>query len=259
MQSYVHHLLFGIYPYVALAIFFIGSLLRFETDQYGWRSKSSQFLRRRQLVWGSILFHLGILGLLAGHAVGLLTPIAIFDAIGIGHGFKQMTAIVAGGLFGTVCFVGLTMLLHRRLFDPRIRKTSSASDIAVLVILWTQLVLGMLTIPFSLAHPDGEEMVRFMSWAQGIVTFQSGAAAHIEGVPIVFLLHIFLGLTILVVFPFTRLVHVWSAPIGYVVRRYQVVRTRRRSEVDPADVLPPVYAARTIALPSPPPPVRRAA
>ena len=98
MQGFVHNAVFGIYPYLALTIFLVGSLLRFETDQYGWRSKSSQLLRRKQLVWGSVLFHVGILGILAGHFVGLLTPIAVFDAIGVSHGAKQMLAIVAGGL-----------------------------------------------------------------------------------------------------------------------------------------------------------------
>lgn len=259
MDAIIHHALFGIYPYVAIAVFLIGSLIRFDTDQYGWRSKSSQFLRRKQLVWGSILFHVGILGLLAGHTVGLLTPIAVFDAVGIGHGFKQMMAIVAGGLFGTICFIGLTMLLHRRLFDTRIRKTSAPSDIGILFVLWVQLVLGMLTIPLSLAHPDGEKMVQFMSWAQGIVTLQPGASAYIEGVPLVFRLHIALGLTLFVLFPFTRLVHVWSVPLGYLGRRYQLVRTRRRSLAADPEVLPPAYAGRTKVHPAPPPPVRRAA
>ena len=259
MQDFVHNALFGIYPYLALAIFLLGSLLRFETDQYGWRSKSSQLLRRKQLVWGSILFHVGILGILAGHFVGLLTPIAVFDAIGVSHGAKQLLAIVAGGLFGAACFVGLTMLLHRRLFDPRIRNTSSASDIAVLALIWVQLVLGLLTIPFSLGHLDGAEMMKFMNWAQSIAYLKGGAAAHIADVALVFKLHILLGLTLLVVFPFSRLVHVWSAPIGYVGRRYQIVRTKRgRVEADP-DLLPPVYAEWPEALSSAPPPAREAA
>lgn len=257
MNGTLHHAAFGIYPYIALAVFLIGSLVRFDTDQYGWRSKSSQFLRRKQLVWGSILFHVGILGLLAGHTVGLLTPILLFDAVGISHGFKQMLAIVAGGLFGTVCFVGIVLLLHRRLFDSRIRKTSAPSDIAVLVILFAQLTLGMLTIPLSLGHPDGEEMVRFMSWAQGIVAFQPSASAYIEGVPPVFLAHIFLGLTIFLIFPFTRLVHVWSAPVAYLTRRYQVVRTRVRPEAERKDDGLPPYVARPLPHPAPPPPVRR--
>lgn len=257
MDGFIHHALFGIYPYIALAVFLIGSLVRFDTDQYGWRSKSSQFLRRKQLVWGSILFHLGILGLLAGHTVGLLTPIAVFDAVGISHGFKQMTAIVAGGLFGTICFIGLILLLHRRLFDSRIRKTSAPSDIAVLVILFVQLTLGMLTIPFSLGHPDGEEMVKFMNWAQGIVALQPSASAYIEGVPLVFLAHIFLGMTIFLIFPFTRLVHVWSAPVAYLTRRYQVVRTKVRPSLAQEDEDLPPYVARPVFRPEPRPPVRR--
>ena len=147
MQAFIHTAAFAVYPYIALSVFLIGSLVRFDTDQYGWRSKSSQLLRRRQLVWGSVLFHVGILGILLGHAVGLLTPVAVFEFLGISHGFKQLMAIVVGGICGIACFIGLTMLLHRRLFDSRIRKTSSVSDILVLFILFAQLSLGMLTIP----------------------------------------------------------------------------------------------------------------
>lgn len=238
MDSYVNNALFGVYPYVALSVFLIGSLVRFDTDQYGWRSKSSQFLRRGQLVWGSILFHVGILGILLGHAVGLLTPVAVFDAIGISHGFKQGLAIAAGGLFGTLCFIGLVLLLHRRLFDSRIRKTSSFSDIAVLLILFVQLSLGMATIPLSLGHMDGHMMVQFMTYVQGIVILNPQPAL-IAGVPLIFKLHMFLGFTIFLVFPFTRLVHVWSAPVSYLGRRYQVVRTKRRLvEAEAGDDLP---------------------
>lgn len=259
MDGYIHHALFGIYPYIALSVFLVGSLVRFDTDQYGWRSKSSQFLRRKQLVWGSILFHVGILGILIGHAGGLLTPIAVFDALGISHAFKQMTAIVVGGFFGTMCFVGILLLLHRRLFDRRIRKTSSPSDIGVLAILFVQLTLGMLTIPLSLGHPDGEEMVKFMSWAQGIVALQPSASAYIEGVPLVFRAHIFLGLTIFLIFPFTRLVHVWSAPVAYLTRRYQVVRTKARPALARADDDLPPYVPWEVLRPEPKSPARRKA
>ncbi len=251
MTSFIHTALFGVYPYIALSTFLVGSLVRFDTDQYGWRSKSSQFLRRSQLVWGSILFHVGILGILAGHAVGLLTPVAVFDVLGISHGFKQMMAIVVGGLFGTLCFVGLAMLLHRRLFDSRIRKTSSISDIAVLLILFAQLSLGMLTIPLSLGHLDGAMMVRFMHYVQGIVTLRPGAASYIADVPLIFKLHMALGFTIFLVFPFTRLVHVWSAPLGYLARRYQVVRTKRRTATEPGDQSLPAYVARPALRPAP--------
>lgn len=226
MAEYVNGLLYGVYPYVALSIFFLGSLARFDLDQYSWRSGSSQLLRRRQLVVGSNLFHIGILVIFLGHFVGLLTPIEIFHALGVSNSFKQVLAIVAGGIAGVLCFVGLTMLLHRRLADPRIRKTSSFWDIAILVLLWIQLTLGLTTIPVSLQHLDGTEMVRFMDWAHRIVTFQLDASSLMLGAPLLFKVHIFLGLTIFLVAPFTRLVHIWSAPVWYLGRKgYQVVRT----------------------------------
>jgi nitrate reductase gamma subunit len=222
----IDYFLFQIFPYIAIIVFLLGSILRFDRDPYSWRSKSSQLLRRKQLIIGSILFHLGILVILAGHAVGLLTPIAVFDALGISHGAKQILAITAGGIAGVFCFIGLLMLLHRRLFDPRIRINSSFADIMVLVLLLAQLTLGMLTIPVSMHHLDGHEMVKFMEWAQHIVTFRGGAYEYIVDVALVFKAHITLGLFLLVIFPFTRLVHALSAPVGYVFRPYQIVRKR---------------------------------
>jgi nitrate reductase gamma subunit len=256
MQGTIHNALFGVYPYIALAVFLIGSLIRFDTDQYGWRSKSSQLLRRKQLIVGSVLFHVGILGILLGHGVGLLTPVALFEFLGISHTFKQMMAIVVGGICGSACFIGLVMLLHRRLFDGRIRKTSSFSDIAVLLILFAQLSLGMATIPLSLGHLDGHMMVQFMNYVQGIVTLRPQPEL-IAGVPLIFKLHMFLGFTIFLIFPFTRLVHVWSAPIGYLFRSYQVVRTKARAAaIERDDDLPP-YIARPALRPQPVSPARR--
>jgi nitrate reductase gamma subunit len=213
---------------VALTVFLLGCLLRFDYSQYTWRSGSSQLLRRRQLLWGSNLFHVGILAIFAGHFVGLLTPIAIFEALGVSHTFKQLLAMIVGGVAGIACWIGIALLAHRRLFDARIRATSSFSDIAILLLLGVQLTLGLLTIPVSAQHLDGTEMVKFMNWAQGILTLHPDAAALIADVSPIFKLHLFLGMTIFLVFPFTRLVHVWSAPIWYLGRTgYQVVRTRR--------------------------------
>jgi nitrate reductase gamma subunit len=228
MSDAINQFLFGWYPYLCITVFLVGSLLRFDREQYTWRSGSSQLLRRKQLTWGSNLFHVGILVVFAGHFVGLLTPIAIFDFLGISHGFKQMMAIVVGGVAGVACFIGLTLLVHRRLFDSRIRNTSSFGDIAILLLLYVQLILGLATIPISLGHLDGQEMVKFMNWAQGILTLQPGASAYVADANPIFKVHLFLGMTIFLVFPFTRLVHVWSAPVWYLGRRgYQVVRTNR--------------------------------
>lgn len=218
--------LFQIFPYLAIAVFLLGCLLRFDRDPYSWRTKSSQLLRRRQLIIGSILFHLGVLVILAGHFVGLLTPIWVFEWLGISHGAKQILAMSAGGVAGIFCLIGLCLLLHRRLFDPRIRNNSSPADIAVLVLLLAQLLLGLFTIPVSMQHLDGHEMVKFMNWAQYIVTFRGGAHDFIADTALVFKLHITLGLFLLLVFPFTRLVHALSAPVFYVLRPYQIVRKR---------------------------------
>jgi len=171
-----------------------------------------------------------VLVIFFGHFGGLLTPIWIFEALGISHGFKQWIAIGVGGVSGVMAFIGLTLLVHRRLFDSRIRKTSSFGDIAILLILYAQLILGLATISVSLQHLDGNVMVNFMTWAQGILTLQPGVSALIADVHPLFKLHLFLGMTIFLLFPFTRLVHIWSAPIWYVGRGgYQVVRTRRNS------------------------------
>jgi len=174
-----------------------------------------------------VLFHVGVLIVLGGHAVGLLTPIWVFDAMGISHGFKQLMAMSVGGIAGLCCLAGLLLLLHRRLFDPRIRVTSSFGDIAVLVLLLGQLLLGLASITVSMHHLDGHEMVKFMEWAQHIVTFRMGASDYLADVHVIFKLHIVLGMFIFLVFPFTRLVHIWSAPVFYVLRsQYQIVRRR---------------------------------
>ena len=226
----MHNFIFGIYPYIALSVLILGSIARYELDPFTWKSSSSQLLRRKQLVVGSILFHVGVLIIFFGHLIGLLTPIWIFDGIGISHGAKQLLAVVAGGIAGVMALVGGGMLFHRRWTDPRIRATSSFWDIAILALLLAQLVLGIGTIFISLQHLDGGEMIRFMTWAQMIFTFQANAAAQIADVAPVFKLHLFLGLTIFLVFPFTRLVHMLSVPLRYITRPgYQIVRSRRRS------------------------------
>ena len=226
-MAYINHFLFGIYPYLCLAVFLLGSLIRFDREQYTWKSDSSQLLRHGQLRLGSNLFHIGVLLLFFGHLFGMLTPHFVYQPF-ISSGAKQIVAMTAGGIAGTLAFIGLTILLHRRLSDARIRVNSKTSDIVIAVLLWIQLALGLVTIPLSGQHLDGSTMLLLAEWAQRIVTFRSGAVELLAGVSWVFKTHIFLGMTIFLVFPFTRLVHVWSgfAALSYVVRAYQVVRSR---------------------------------
>tara|TARA_R110002072_G_scaffold2361_3_gene19643 strand:+ start:127 stop:831 length:705 start_codon:yes stop_codon:yes gene_type:complete len=232
MSEFLHNFVFGIYPYIAISVLLIGSVIRYDREPYSWRAGSSQLLRRKQLVIGSILFHVGVLVVFMGHLVGLLTPIWLFDWIGVSHPFKQAVAITAGGIAGTMALVGATLLIHRRLFDKRIRATTGFADMMIILLLWLQLFLGLATIAASMEHLDGAEMVRFMAWAQAIFVFDFAAATYVEGAHWIYQLHIFLGLTIFLVFPFTRLVHMFSAPFRYVFRQgYQVVRRKPSREV----------------------------
>lgn len=218
---------FGIYPYIAIAIMVIGSWIRYDREQYTWKTSSSQLLESKQLRKGSIAFHIGVLGIFLGHFFGLLMPKEIWYLFGITTQMKQMIAIGAGGLFGLICFYGLTILIKRRLFNPRIRATSNPMDIAILFLLYAQLILGLLSITVSMGHLDGAEMLKLMAWAQNTVTFNSVAAAEaISGVHWIFKLHVFLGMTLFVVFPFSRLVHMLSVPVQYISRQHQIVRQR---------------------------------
>ncbi len=227
MREFVNYMLFGWYPYIAITVLIVGSILRFDKGQYTWRAQSSQFLRRRQMMLGSNLFHLGVLILFVGHFVGLLTPEAVFNFVGVTHGFKQVMALIVGGIAGIFAFIGCSLLLHRRLFDPRIRRSSSIGDIIVLALLWLQLVLGLSTTIWTVNALDGHEMVLFMGWASGLTRLDPGAAALIVDTSLVYKLHIVLGLTLFLITPFTRLVHIWSAPIWYLLRPgYQIVRSR---------------------------------
>ena len=227
-MSSLHAFLFEVYPYVCLAVFLVGSLIRFDQNQYSWKSDSSQMLRAGSLRWGSNLFHGGILFLFFGHLVGLFTPHAVYGVF-MSAATKQALAVYAGGIAGLVCFIGLSLLIHRRVLDARIRHTSHPTDIAVLLVLWVQLVLGLVTLPFSMQHTDGSTMLVLADWAQRIMTLRPVDSAALATLPWPYLVHVVLGMTIFLLFPFSRLVHIWSgfAAAGYLLRPYQVVRSRR--------------------------------
>lgn len=226
-MNYLNTFFFGIYPYIALAVMIIGTWMRYDREQFTWKTSSSQLLEKKQLRRGSIAFHIGILAIFAGHFVGLLTPGEVWHVLGISAGTKQLIAIVAGGLAGIVCFYGMTILIVRRLKNPRIRANSSTMDITILLLLYAQLILGLLSIFVSLGHMDGSTMLLLMSWAQNTLTFDATTAvAAMTDVHWIFKLHITLGLTIFLVFPFTRLVHMFSVPVQYLRRQHQIVRQK---------------------------------
>ncbi len=226
MIQYLNVFFYDIYPYLCGTVFLVGSWLRYDYGQYTWRASSSQMLDKRGMVLWSNLFHIGILGIFFGHLFGMLTPHWVYSWF-LPMSQKQLMTMILGGVCGVLTLVGGIGLLMRRLTNPRIRATSTTADILILCILLIQCALGLTTIPFSAQHPDGSEMLKLVDWAQAVVTFHGGASAHLDGVAWIYRVHLVLGMTIFLIFPFTRLVHVWSAPVEYFTRRYQVVRSRR--------------------------------
>jgi nitrate reductase gamma subunit len=225
LSEYLTHLLYGYYPYLAGTVFLVGSLLRYDHGQYTWKTGSSQMLSSSNMRLASNLFHIGILVIFFGHLVGLLTPHFLYEPF-MTPGTKQVMAIVVGGIAGIMALIGGIMLAWRRLTDPRIKASSTFADNLVILILVFQLGLGMATILPTMGHLDGSTMLKFSAWAQGIITLQGGVAGYIADVHWIYKTHIFLGLTIFVLFPFTRLVHMLSVPVEYFGRKYQVVRKR---------------------------------
>jgi nitrate reductase gamma subunit len=225
----LHNFIFGAYPYIALSVFALGSWLRFDREQYTWKSDSSQLLSKGGMRLGSNLFHIGIIAVFLGHAVGLLTPHHFFLALGVSDMSHQYLAITAGAIFGTMCLIGGAILWLRRMFNPRVSAASRGTDKFILTWLLVTLSLGLSTIPVSMGHAqhgDPGVMIALAEWVQSIVYLHPNPAL-LENVDGIFKIHLFFGMTVFLLFPFTRLVHIWSVPFGYLGRSYQIVRTKR--------------------------------
>ena len=233
-SSYVNTLLFGVYPYVCLAVLLIGSLIRFDREPYTWKSDSSQLLRSGQLRLGSNLFHYGVIVVILGHFAGFLAPDWAVDwaLTPVAH---QLLAMVVGGIAGLIAIIGLTILIARRLSDPRIRLNSRKWDLAVVFMLWLQLALGLLTVPLSAFDMGSGLFETLVTYVKGVVTFDGGAAVLMAGVPLPYKLHILLGFTIFLISPFTRMIHIWSGvgALAYLIRPYQIVRTPHTRAKEP--------------------------
>jgi len=225
----LHNFVFGVYPYIALTVFLLGSLIRFEREQYSWKADSTQLLANAHMRLANNLFHIGILAIFAGHAVGLLTPHSWFLALGVTDMAHQYVAIVAGSVFGLLCLCGGVILWLRRFFNSRVSAAGRSSDKFVLSWLLLTLILGLSTIPFSLAHAEHQNagvMISLAEWVQSIVYLHPDPTLLADVDP-VFKAHMTFGMTVFLIFPFTRLVHIWSAPFGYAGRPYQIVRSKR--------------------------------
>ena len=222
------NLLFGIYPYIALTTFFVGSWIRFDREQYTWKADSSQIFEKEQLQKGSILFHIGVLALFMGHFAGLVTPHSWFLSMGISDMMHQVIAISLGAAFGSICMMGGVILWKRRMYHPRVRANSRFMDLFILNWILVTLGVGLLTIPVSIYHAfngDTSAMIALADWAQATLSLNANASL-LDNVGFIYKLHLFLGMSVFFLFPFSRLVHVWSMPLGYMFRPYQIVRTK---------------------------------
>ncbi|MBK7898972.1 MAG: respiratory nitrate reductase subunit gamma [Betaproteobacteria bacterium] len=230
-MDFLHKLIFAVYPYIALTVFVVGSWIRYDAEQYTWKTDSTQLLSNANMVLASNFFHIGILMIFAGHFAGLVLPHSLWLAMGVSDMQHQWLAISAGTVFGLMCLIGGSILWLRRMFNPRVRAGSRYSDIFILSWLMVTLLLGLSTIPVSVGHANHgnpEVMIALSQWVQSILTLNPKPEL-LADVDAVFKAHMLFGMTVFLLFPFTRLVHVLTAPINYLGRAYQIVRMKRRA------------------------------
>lgn len=228
-MNMLNQFLWVIFPYTCLVIFIIGHIYRYRYDQFHWTTKSSELIEKRHLKWGSILFHLGVIPVFFGHVSGLVIPKTWYEAIGVNNEMYHFGAYYIGSIFGFMTLIGMILLTARRLSIRNVRKLSSASDMIVNLMLLLIVILGMLsTIVTKSVNPEFDYRETISIWFRNLF-FLHPNAAYMTDVPILFKLHIIAGLLIFALWPFTRLVHVWSVPLQYLGRNYVVYRRNKRS------------------------------
>lgn len=227
--------LWVIVPYICLAIFVLGHFWRYRYDKFGWTTRSSQLYEDKLLRIGSPLFHFGMLGVLLGHVVGLGIPQSWTDAAGLSRHAYHVIALVGGIPAGIAAVAGLIILIYRRRTTGPVFSATTNNDKAMYAVLGTVILLGIWnTIAGSWLQFGGEYNYRsgVSLWFRSIFTFQP-EAAMMANAPIGFKLHAFLACVLFAMWPFTRLVHVFSAPLGYLTRPYIVYRSRGRVSTAP--------------------------
>ncbi|TDL98427.1 respiratory nitrate reductase subunit gamma [Macrococcus brunensis] len=216
-----------IFPYLCIAIFIIGHIFRFRYDQFSWTAKSSEFIEKKSLMWGSLLFHLGIIPVIAGHVMGLGVPANWLRAIGISDHMYHIGAVYIGSIFGIVTLIGMLLLTARRITNESVRKLSTLSDILVNILLLLIVFLGCYsTIVTNATLPDFDYRQTISVWFRGLLALRPEASYMLD-VPLAFKLHVLTGFLITALWPFTRLVHVWSVPVNYVGRSHILYRKHK--------------------------------
>ena len=214
-------------PYLCLAVFVVGHVWRWRHDQFGWTTRTSQLLESRLLRLGSPLFHLGAFGVIGGHAMGLIVPASVTEKIGISEHVYHLTAVWGGTVTGLMLVTGLVLLIARRFVNGRVRRVTTPMDRVLYAALAAMVLLGMTaTVGTNLLGEGYDYRETIAVWFRGIFWFQPDPGLMV-GAPLVYQLHAIGGFLFLALWPFTRLVHVWSAPLAYLWRPYVVYRTRR--------------------------------
>lgn len=220
-------LLWVIFPYMCIVVFVAGHIFRYRKDQFNWTAKSSEFVEKRQLRLGSMLFHLGIIPVIMGHVSGLAIPKEWMHALGVNDHMYHIGAVYIGGLFGAATLAGMLILTFRRFTLKNVRRLSSGSDMAVNVILLFIVFMGMYsTLVTNAVQPEFDYRTSISIWFRGLFMFGPDASLMAD-VPLSFKIHILSGFAILGFWPFTRLVHVWSVPLNYVGRSYILYRRNK--------------------------------
>ncbi|MEO7007269.1 MAG: respiratory nitrate reductase subunit gamma [Terrimesophilobacter sp.] len=219
-------LLWVVFPYVAASSFIVGHILRYRYDQYGWTSRSSQIYEGKLLRWGSPMFHFGILTVFAGHVVGLLIPKAWLEFFGVTEHLYHLGATWLGSLAAVVTVVGMVILLTRRGAIRRVARVTSVMDIVMYLFLAGSIVFGTIAVFQFQTFGSGYDYRNTVSpWTRSLVLFQPDATL-MAGVPFMFQLHVLVSTALFLIWPYTRLVHVLSVPVGYLFRPYVVYRSR---------------------------------
>lgn len=231
-------LLWIVLPYLCLAVFVAGHVWRWRHDQLGWTTRTSQLLENRLLRLGSPLFHLGAFGVIGGHAMGLLVPASVTAKVGVSEHVYHLAAVWGGTVTGAMLVAGLVLLIARRLVNGRVRHATTVMDRVLYAALATMVALGMIAVGTNLLGAGYDYRETIAVWFRGIFWFQPDPAL-MSGAPLVYQLHTIGGFLLLALWPFTRLVHVWSAPLAYLWRPYVVYRARRGAPPTP----PPAPAA----------------